>query len=378
MPETHSKLRPQDFNWLNATFLTLAPLVVVISLPYYLFSYSFDWRLAALFFFYYMATGMSITAGYHRLFSHRSYDARKIVKIIYLVFGAAALEGSVLKWCSDHRRHHKFVDTDRDPYSIQRGFFFAHMGWVYLKEDPRFAGQRDQDLARDPLVSWQSRYYFPVAIVVGFLVPTLVGAYWGSPWGGFLFGGLFRVVVTHHCTFFINSLCHMWGSQPYGDKTTARDNFILAFLTYGEGYHNFHHRFEADFRNGLKWYQWDPTKWFIQALSLFHLAFNLRKISDGEILKARLVADENKLIRWGFYDDRLRELRQSIEESQRKILFFKAKYRELKSDFSSQRDEKIKNIKMELSIARADFHLAWQQWRRLCRAYSEQVAIQAL
>ncbi len=377
-PSHASQFTFRNLNWINASFLTLAPLLVVISLPVHLYKYGFDWRLIALFLFYYMATGVSITAGYHRLFSHRSYDASKFIKILYLLFGAAALEGSVLKWCTDHRRHHKFVDTEDDPYTIKRGFFYAHIGWVYLKEDPKYAGVRAADLANDPLVRWQNDNYFAIAILVGFLLPTLIGFLIGSPWGGLIFGGFLRVVVTHHCTFFINSLCHMWGSQPYGDKTTARDNFVLAFLTYGEGYHNFHHRFEGDFRNGLRWYQWDPTKWWIQTLSAFSLARNLRKISESEILKARLVADETKLIQWGFYDDSLRELKKTIEESQKKIFQFKARYKELKSDITIQRDVKIQEIRYELEKARAEFNLALQQWRRLCRAYSEQVAIQAL
>jgi stearoyl-CoA desaturase (delta-9 desaturase) len=364
-------------NWLNTGFLISAPLLVAVALPSYIYQFRLDWRLIALFFFYYMATGVSITAGYHRLFSHRSYEVSRWVKLLYLIFGAAALEGSVLKWCTDHRRHHKFVDTEEDPYSIKKGFSYAHIGWVFLKEDPKYSGLRSPDLEADPLVAWQNRNYFAIAIITGFLLPALIGLTFGSPWGGVLFGGFLRVVVTHHCTFFINSLCHMWGSQPYGDKTTAKDNFVLAFLTYGEGYHNFHHRFEGDFRNGLKWYQWDPTKWLIQLLSLTGSARNLRKISESEILKARLGADEKKLIQWGFYDDSLRELKKTIEDSQKKIQQMKQRYQEIKSDIAAQKDEQLQNLRYEIDKTRSEFNLALQHWQRLCRSYRERVALQS-
>jgi stearoyl-CoA desaturase (Delta-9 desaturase) len=364
-------------NWVNASFLTLTPVLVFIALPSYLYKYGSDWRLWALFAFYYVASGVSITAGYHRLFSHKSYDANFLVRLLYLIFGATALEGSALKWCADHRRHHKFVDTDQDPYNISNGFFFAHMGWVYLQEDPRYA-ERPADLAKNPLIEWQRKYYVFIAFFFGFIVPGLIGAAFGSPWGGVLFGGFLRVLFTHHCTFFINSLCHMWGSQPYGDKTTARDNFILAFLTYGEGFHNFHHRFEADYRNGVRWYHWDPTKWVISALSLVSFTRNLRRISDVEILKARLSADEHRIMRWGFYDDKVKSLKSTIEESQRKMHQMKLRYKEMRQDLTAQNDERIRHMKLEIQQARNEFDAALAQWRLMCRAYREQFSIQAL
>jgi stearoyl-CoA desaturase (delta-9 desaturase) len=182
--------------------------------------------------------------------------------------------------------------------------------------------------------------------------------------------------VTHHCTFFINSLCHLWGDQPYGDKTTARDNFVLAFLTYGEGYHNFHHRFEADYRNGIRWYHWDPTKWLIRTSAFLGLTRNLRKVSEAEILKARLAADEQKLMRFGQYNPRFQEIRKKIEESQNKVLQFKKRYQDIKKDFSEQRDVRIEELKVELRLARIELEAALKQWQLMCQR-SLQNAMQA-
>lgn len=355
-------------NWLNASFLTLSPLIVIIGLPLYFIYEGFDLRLEVMFLFFAIATSLSITAGYHRLFSHRSYEASVWLRLFYLIFGSAALEDSALKWSADHRRHHRHVDTEEDPYAIQRGFFYAHMGWVYFKDDPRYEGKWPADLKADKLVMWQHRNNFAIAIFVGFLAPTLIGLSFGAPWGGLLFGCLARVVFTHHCTFFINSLCHMWGSQPYGDKTTARDNFVLAFLTQGEGYHNFHHRFEADYRNGIKWYHWDPTKWWIRSLSFFGMTKRLRKISDAEILRARLQADEKRLVTLGSYNERLQEIRNRIEEAQKKLVAMKARYAEIKRGLSEQTDEAMRLVRMELAIAKVELEASLEQWKLMCRA----------
>ncbi len=355
-------------NWVNSIFLILTPILVVIFLPLHLIYEGLDWRLMALFLFYCVATSISITGGYHRLFSHRSYEARLPLKLFYLIFGSAALQGSALKWSCDHRRHHKHVDSEEDPYNIGRGFFYAHMGWIFFKDDPKYFKQGAPDLKADKWIMLQDKYYFPLLLVVAFLIPALFGLAIGLPWGGLLFGCLARVLITHHSTFFINSLCHMWGSQPYGGKTTARDSFIMAVLTYGEGYHNFHHRFQADYRNGIRWYHWDPTKWLIQLSALIGMTKNLRVVSEFEILKARLQADECKLSQFGFYNERFQELRKKIEESQKRMSQFKVRYQEAKAGFELQKEELIRQIRLEIKIAKIEFESALELWQVMCSA----------
>ena len=144
-----------------------------------------------------------------------------------------------MKWASEHRRHHRKVDTNEDPYTIKKGFWYAHIGWLFFKEEPRYQGQYADDLKADWMVRLQHNYYRAIAIFVGFGIPTLIGWAFGDALGGFLWGGILRIVICHHFTFFINSLCHMWGRQTYSDTVTARDNSFLAVLTYGGGVSQF-------------------------------------------------------------------------------------------------------------------------------------------
>jgi stearoyl-CoA desaturase (delta-9 desaturase) len=145
-----------------------------------------------------------------------------------------------------------------------------------------------RDLERDPLVRWQHRFYLPLALLMNFGVPIALGWAYGDVWGFLLLAGFLRLVASHHFTFFINSLAHMWGVQPYTDDNTARDNGVVSLLTYGEGYHNFHHMFAHDYRNGVRWWQWDPSKWFISVMSWLGLARNLKTVPWFKIQRAML------------------------------------------------------------------------------------------
>lgn len=277
--------------WTNVLMFSLTMLVALTIVPWYGIVHGYSAAAWGWFAFFLIANGMSITGGYHRLYAHRAYDAHWSVKLFYLVFGAMALQNSALVWCSGHRTHHRYVDdTERDPYSARRGFWFSHIGWM-LREWP--SGREDfsnvRDLQRDPLARLQHRFYVPLALATNLGFPLAAGFAIGEPLGVLLLGGVLRLVVSHHVTFFINSLAHMWGKQPYTDSNTARDNPLLAFLTYGEGYHNFHHIFAHDYRNGVRWWHWDPTKWLVAALHKVGLARNLRRVPDFQIRRAVLV-----------------------------------------------------------------------------------------
>lgn len=278
-------------DWVNSAFLLLVSLFAVIAAPIYIWNFGIDWFLGSLFLFYVMATGISITLGYHRLFSHLSFKAKWPVRLFTLVFGACAFENSVLMWASDHRRHHKFTDQQDDPYDISQGFFWAHVGWILFKVQPLPPLDNVADLRKDPLVMWQHRFDKIVAILVGFVLPAALGYLWNG-WvgalGGFLVVGVLRVFVVQQCTFFINSLCHTIGDQPYSSRCSARDSTLMAFLTFGEGYHNFHHEFQGDYRNGVKAWNFDPTKWTIWLLSKVGLTSDLREVSSNRILLAEI------------------------------------------------------------------------------------------
>ncbi|HUI59703.1 MAG TPA: acyl-CoA desaturase, partial [Steroidobacteraceae bacterium] len=262
----------------------------VTLVPWYGLTHGYSAGAWVLFVVFLYANGMSITGGYHRLWAHRSYDAHWSLRLFYLVFGTMALQNSVFVWASGHRTHHLNVDDEElDPYSIRRGFWFAHIGWMvreYESGKPDFTNI--PDLRRDRMLAIQHRFYIPLALGVNFGLPLLAGWLIGDVWGTFILAGILRLVVSHHVTFFINSLAHMWGSRPYTDQNTARDNPVLAFFTYGEGYHNFHHIFAHDYRNGVRWWQWDPTKWLIAGLQWLGLTRRLKRTPAFQVQRALL------------------------------------------------------------------------------------------
>lgn len=277
-------------NPVNATIFIGLPIAALILVPAWGVYHGFDafqwlWALAFLY-----LNGLSITGGYHRLWSHKSYEAHPALKWFYALWGAGALQNSILIWSSDHRRHHRYVDdNERDPYSAGRGLWFSHIGWMlreYNTNEPDFSNAKD--LQRDPIVMFQDKHYVALTLLMNVGLPLLLGIWHGDIIGTLLLVGLLRLVVNHHVTFFINSLAHYWGSRPYTESNSARDNGFLAFLTYGEGYHNYHHIFQTDYRNGIRWWQWDPTKWMISACSRVGLAKNLVRVPDFKIQRAIL------------------------------------------------------------------------------------------
>jgi len=261
---------------------------VVTVLPWYAWNYGFDAFEWITFVLLWGASGMGITAGYHRLWAHRSYEASKPLQIVLMLFGAMALQNSILMWASGHRVHHRYVDdVDNDPYSAKRGLWFSHIGWM-LKNHPSGAVdlRNARDLEANPIVRFQHKYYLAIALFMNFGVVLALGWWHGDIWGSLLLAGFARIVVSHHCTFFINSLAHFWGRRPYTTENTARDNDLLAFFTYGEGYHNYHHLFQWDYRNGIRWWQYDPTKWLIATASALGFARSLKRVPEVQIRQA--------------------------------------------------------------------------------------------
>jgi len=287
---TDYKTEKAEINWPVTLVLGLTFLAAVTIVPWYGIVYGFSGWAWLFFAIFLVAGGIGIGSGYHRLWSHRAYEAHWIMRLYLAIVGGMTVQNSILVWCIRHRFHHRYVDdNDKDPYSIGRGFWFAHVGWMLRDYE---SGKLDwsvvPDLERDRVVAWQHRYYWPLVLVTNIALPLLLGWMVGDIWGVLLLAGVLRLVVSHHVTFFINSLAHMWGSRPYTDENTARDNWFLAIVTYGEGYHNFHHLFQSDYRNGIRWWQYDINKWFIKSCSWLGLAKNLKRTSDFRIQRARL------------------------------------------------------------------------------------------
>ena len=277
------------YNWNMVVVLTLIPLIGVFGTGIYVYNQGVVWQEPLLLFILWFLSGMGITMGYHRLFSHKAYKTNVFVEWLLMIFGSMALENTILKWCSDHRIHHTKAETKEDPYSITEGFWHAHIGWIVKngsEENNRVRGVKD--LKSKSAVVFQNKYYFTIGIIGGFIIPLAIGFIYGRPMGALLWAGFLRLTIVHHATFFINSMCHYFGRQTYDIKSTARDSWFVSWFTFGEGYHNYHHKFQWDYRNGVKWFAYDPSKWIIKGLSFFGITYDLKEVKEN-------VIEENKL-----------------------------------------------------------------------------------
>lgn len=290
-----SEKKLKTFNWFNIVFISFNTVVALIGVPLYLHYYGFARDEAFLFIFFCLATGLSITVGYHRLFSHAAYKTNVVIRFLLLYFGAAAFEQSALAWSSQHRDHHRFADKDADPYNIKKGFFWAHMGWL-VAGHYEFHYTNVEDLVRSRLVMHQAKHYILWCVTAGVITPILIGSLFGHALSAFIFSVCLRVTMVYHSTWCINSVCHTFGNRTYDSKATARDHWLVAFLTFGEGYHNFHHRFPSDYRNGFKWYHWDPSKWTIALFEKLGLAHGLMRVPQERIEAARISAQKSAML----------------------------------------------------------------------------------
>ncbi|KAH9952463.1 delta9-fatty acid desaturase [Russula dissimulans] len=282
----------KELNYLSLTILSLSPSIAL----YGAFTTKLRWETAIFSVFYYFVTALGITAGYHRLWAHRSYNASKPLQYFLAAAGAGAMEGSIKWWSRGHRAHHRYTDTELDPYNAHRGLLWSHIGWMIVKPRRKPGVADVSDLSKNEVVRWQHRWYVWLIILMGLGLPTVIpGLLWGDWRGGYVYAGAARLVFVHHSTFCVNSLAHSLGDAPFDDKHTPRDHVVTAIVTLGEGYHNFHHQFPSDFRNAIRWYQYDPTKWFIAVCSWLGLASHLKVFSDNEVKKGQLTMQLKRL-----------------------------------------------------------------------------------
>ncbi|WP_114800621.1 fatty acid desaturase [Moraxella canis] len=378
-PEAFDKA---PINWVPAVVLLSTLFLAVAIVPWYLWTHSVGMGVWVAFAILMAWTGLSITAGYHRLWAHKSYDAHPIVKYVLLLGATLAVESSAFDWCSGHRIHHRHVDDEYDdPYSARRGFWFSHIGWM-LRKYP--SGQYDYknipDLKKDKLLTLQHKYYGFWVVATNVVVLAIIGLITGDMLGTFVIAGLLRLVLTHHFTFFINSLCHMFGTRPYTDENTARDNGILALLTWGEGYHNYHHYFQYDYRNGVKWWQYDPTKWIIGLLAKVGLASNLKRVDDLTIKHAEVTMQfkraQERIAKGGelSLDERLSAFKERISaeyddftKTVEEWHALKAKAIELKrAEFADRLNEADEKLKTQFAQVEAKI---FEHSRRIEQAY---------
>ncbi|KAK9418032.1 hypothetical protein SUNI508_08461 [Seiridium unicorne] len=316
----------QHIDWLKMTLLVIIPLFACYG------AYFTPLQRPTLIFsvLLHLWAGIGITAGYHRLWSHRSYTATMPLQIFLGLGGASALEGSIRYWSWGHRAHHRFTDTEKDPYTVHKGLWHAHMGWLLFRQDFKKHGRTDiSDLSNDPFVVWQHKHYPLISIMTGWVLPTLIaGLGWGDWRGGLIYAGVLRVVTVQQSSFTINSLGHYLGHQPFDDRHSPRDHWISSLFSLGEGYHNFHHEFPTDYRNTTSWLTYDPNKWCIFMWKQMGLASDLRTFSQNEVDKGKLQQEQKKLDRklagldWGkpLYQLPIMEWDEFLEASKTRAL----------------------------------------------------------
>lgn len=344
----------KHINWTNTLFLTIVPIVGIVGTALFASFGLIPWQTWLLAGAMLAIGGISITAGYHRLFAHKTYKAAWPLRLLFVLFGSATFEGSVLEWSTDHRDHHRYTDTEKDPYSVTKGFWHAHIGWlIHLDESKRHFSNID-DLKRSVLLRLQHRYYTAFCVVMGFLFPTAVASLWGDPLGGLIIAGALRIAIGHHGTFCINSLCHILGKRSYSDKISARDNWLSALLTFGEGYHNYHHQFPLDYRNGVRFHQFDPTKWLVYGMSYLGLTSQLRRIPNYRIIQAR-VETQQRLLSEKPEHQLLHSLQASIMQAISNIKSFEKAYAE----------SRLKEYRIKIKRAKNELRGLFHTWKRL-------------
>ena len=213
----------------------------------------------------------SITAGYHRYFAHRSYRLARFPQFLLALVGTSAAQKGPLWWAAKHRDHHKYADTDRDPHSPQKGFWWSHMGWVLSGKHSRADQDDIKDFAKFAELRWLDKYDWVAPWGLGVISFLIAG------WSGLVVGFFGSTLLLWHSTFSVNSIAHVWGSRRYGTSDTSRNNPLIAFLTMGEGWHNNHHHYPACARQGFFWYEVDVTYLVLRFFSLFGLVRDMRQ-----------------------------------------------------------------------------------------------------
>ncbi len=339
-------------------------------------------------FILFVLSGIAITAGYHRYFSHRSFKTNKLVEFFLVLLGTVAVQGSVLRWCFEHRLHHAYVDSNDDPYTIKKGFWYAHVLWLFDKPrevNPKLVG----DLLQNKLVMFQYRFYAPLVLITNLLLILAVGFIFHNYLAAFIFAGLFRMFLLHHFTWFINSLAHTFGSQTFSREHTAVDNYMISLVTFGEGYHNYHHTFCSDYRNGIKWYNFDPTKWSIWLLNKLGLATDLKRTKTYIMKKKQILYDTQFLIKKAKsvlhvnheqMELKVAQTSKVLLESLSKLSDSYALYERMKNNLKEAAPAHVlQNMQKEFQALKSSFELQWKNWLKLSKqiVHSKEAVLQA-
>lgn len=277
--------------WKNMILLTLLHIGGLYALNLTLFASHWNTILFAT--GYGLIAGLGVTAGAHRLWCHRSYEATLLLRILLTIFNCMAVQTAIYDWCRDHRVHHKFSETNADPHNSKRGFFFSHMGWLFFKKHPDVINKGRtvdmSDLLADPVVCFQRKFYIPLSFIWGFLIPAIIPYWFWNEYfiTAFFVAGIGRYIILLHSTWAVNSVAHLYGYKPYNKKINARENLLVALFAVGEGFHNYHHTFPWDYSTSEFGWWFNPSTAFIDLMARLGLAYNLKSVSSDTIRKVR-------------------------------------------------------------------------------------------
>lgn len=362
----------RGINWGPAAFIVIYHIALLIALPYYFYHYTPSISLIVISIVLLYATGISITAGYHRYFSHKAYKAHPVIEAILVFLGSMTAQGSILRWSYDHRLHHAHVDTDNDPYSINKGFWYAHFLWI-LEKPRKIESRLVADLERKKLVMFQHKHYPFMLVASNAIVTLFVGWLLNDYVGAFVISLWVRLFFLHHFTWFINSLAHTWGDKPFCTEQTAVDNFLISLVTFGEGYHNYHHTYANDYRNGIRWYHFDPTKWVIWGLNKVGLTKDLKRM-DPYTIQKRMILERKDLLSDQLKDlwyVKKEELEKNIQELSDRILEQIAEFKKLTEEYRAAKRERqqelLISLRQEMKDLKRSLKNDWKHWKRLSR-----------
>ena len=297
-------MQNKKINWVGVFFLCVYPVLLLIGLALYIYFYGATGTDIVLAMVAYYGANISVGLGYHRLWSHNAYKTNKFIEIILAFLTAGTFQGPVLAWASDHRRHHAYTDKEGDPHSPSKyeskwkGFWWSHIGWM-LVGTPSYENLDPTTMKRlggNKILTWQFDNYMLIAFYMNAILPMGIGFAVGGTLQAALASCLFMGAgrfLQQQMTFCVNSLCHLVGSRKYYNGT-ARDVWWLFVFLLGENYHNYHHAFAQDYRNGIKWYHADVHKWLIALMEKCGLAWGLVRTSQERIaMKVQGTSDDN-------------------------------------------------------------------------------------
>ena len=282
--------------------VTVLPVLGLLLVAWQLWGNALGWSDLVVFAVMYLATGLGVTVGFHRLLTHRAFKTGKVVRFVLAGLGSAAVEGPVISWVADHRKHHAFSDRPGDPHSPHvehghglkgalRGLVHAHVGWLFIHTHRGRKTRYAPDLLKDPVVSKVNDTFLWWAVggfVASFVLGALIDWSWSGGLTGLLWGGLVRLLVLHHVTYSINSLCHFFGRRDFETTDESRNLAWLVPLSLGEAWHNGHHAFPTSARHGLKRWQFDPSALVISGLEKLGLAWDVVRVSPDRVASKRI------------------------------------------------------------------------------------------